>query len=263
MFFGIYGFKFDVPIQCVNYKLKPLPVKKPKSAVDRDNFYLTGYLEIDTDYAHNTEKDIFIISSILTFIQQQHVIITFDRSETIAFPEKLGILVRRTKGGELVINDSSKELLLNLLIKKLDDANFLRKTNFETTLFRNIEIWRLNSHFVEITYYFCFSGIEALARCSLNDDVSSAAQVISPFLRNLGFKINQDEIQDYTHVRNALFHSGCHVKTINKNGTNTELKLIDFEDKIMRLFPDVLLKVIGFDDNHINWNRWKDLMAFR
>jgi hypothetical protein len=29
------------------------------------------------------------------------------------------------------------------------------------------------------------------------------------------------------------------------------------------LFTDVLLRVLQFDDPHINWNRWRDRMAFQ
>jgi hypothetical protein len=86
--------------------------------------------------------------------------------------------------------------------------------------------------------------------------------LITCFLKCLGFDVTQDEskkskdplrkfkaIQNFLNVRNALFHYGC------------KSDLSDFEDPIMRLFPDVLLKVVGFEDEYINWNRWQDLMG--
>jgi len=44
---------------------------------------------------------------------------------------------------------------------------------------------------------------------------------------------------------------------LKKSVKITELPNLD------ALFADVLLKVLGFDDPQINWNRWRDRMAFQ
>ena len=69
-------------------------------------------------------------------------------------------------------------------------------------------------------------------------------------------------MQTYAHLRNALFHQGKFEKRINENVCEVVLKLTDYDDEWRRLIPDVLLKVLGFDDGLINWKRWLDRMSF-
>ena len=61
---------------------------------------------------------------------------------------------------------------------------------------------------------------------------------------------------------NALFHNGAFEKPILENGREVVLELARYADYLGRLVPDVLLKVLGFDDQLINWNRWLDRQAF-
>ena len=85
-----------------------------------------------------------------------------------------------------------------------------------------------------------------------------------------GFNVAQDNIHSrhlgmntYAHLRNALFHNGSFEKSFNENGVEITLKLIDYASYLSRLLPDQLLKVLGYDDKHINWNRWQDRMPFK
>lgn len=266
MFFGIYGFKFKTPIHGDGYTLMPLSNNNSEKATNRRSFHLTGYMEIQsTDNIHKIEEIIFNVSSILTFIQQQHVIITYNSYESIDSlgkqEQELNIFASREHGSELVLEDS-KELLCNLLMDKLHNEDFLKSTGFSEAFFRDVEVWRLNKQFMEITYYLCFSGIEILARRKFNDARLPVVQIITNFLKPLGFDVTQDDMQNYAHVRNALFHSGEFSKTINQNGSEIKLDLSEFENSIIGFFPDILLKIIGFNDNRINWKRWKDLQSF-
>jgi hypothetical protein len=90
------------------------------------------------------------------------------------------------------------------------------------------------------------------------------------YLKNFGFDVEQNNllrrtqsVQTYAHLRNALFHQGKLETKISENGREIMLKLTDFSSNWQRLVADVLLKVIGFDDGHINWNRWLDRMPFQ
>lgn len=60
-----------------------------------------------------------------------------------------------------------------------------------------------------------------------------------------------------------LFHNGAFERTFNENGKAITLKLSEYESYLRRLVPDLLLKVMGYDDGHINWNRWLDRQPFR
>lgn len=285
MYIGIYGFEFNEPIriESAGFNLTPLysDYKKVKPlARDKKNFNLTGFIEITEEYSLNDKwtndkwmidygEKIWVISSLLTFCQQQWVIVSprlVEKQEDLHL--KLYLPQYRTVGSKLPYSDGLKEKLLNLLYSKLQDNEFIKATDFKTAFYRNVELWRLNQHFEDINYYFCFSGIETLARHSKSppDYETDAAKVITPFLNSLGFdegilenlgfkknikngKVNQDEIQDFAHVRNALFHYGAKSKEIKgKKGENRTIYLDGFEDRIMRLFPNVLLKVVGFNE---------------
>lgn len=278
MYIGIYGFEFNKPIRIESAGFELIPIYNNRREVkplarDKRSFNLTGFIEITGEYSSiqydkwmiDYGEKIWVISSLLTFCQQQWVIVSHnlvEKREELHL--KLDFPQYRTVGSELLFFDNSKEKLLNLLYSKLQNNEFIEETDFETAFYRNVELWRLNQHFVDINYYFCFSGIEALARCSLRDyETKNVAVVITSFLNGLGFdkgileklgfnlkngNVTQEEIQDFVHVRNALFHYGAKSKEVNKNGTIVTLCIDDFEERIMLLFPKVLLKVVGFDD---------------
>ncbi len=124
--------------------------------------------------------------------------------------------------------------------------------------------------FVDVTYYYNFSSLEILSRTFTKDFKSPVAVLATNFLKKLGFDVSQDNadsrhlgIQTYVHLRNALFHNGNFEKSFQENGNTITLKLNDYDSYLSRLMPDVLLRVIGYDDEHINWNRWVDRQPFR
>jgi hypothetical protein len=184
MYVGIYGFEFGerikiesaglelIPISKTHEETKPLAEthKEIKSlAKDRQNFNLTGFMEVAEKRSRSDEEKIWEISSLLTFCQQQWVIVSYNPVESVeTLPQKLKLSQYRTCGSELLSFDKSKEKLLNLLYEKLQDNEFLEKTDFKTAFYRNVELWRFNLFFEEINYYFCLSSIEALARCKFD-----------------------------------------------------------------------------------------------
>ena len=59
-----------------------------------------------------------------------------------------------------------------------------------------------------------------------------------------------------------MFHNGKFAATFNENGTEVTLRITDYEDQFRMLVPDVFLRVMGYDDDSINWNRWRDRQPF-
>jgi hypothetical protein len=92
---------------------------------------------------------------------------------------------------------------------------------------------------------------------------------IAKILQNFGFdfKVNypsdlQRSVSSYTHLRNGLFHRSAQEVTINQNGTDVIYKISDYWGTLSSLVPLIIMKAIGFDDGHINWDRWRTRIAF-
>lgn len=87
-------------------------------------------------------------------------------------------------------------------IEQPDDP--LRKS-----LFRELEIARLATSFVETHHFLAFSGLEPLGRRSgPNRSDRNAAMPISELLNQHEFVITQSEVEDWCRARNEAFHRG-------------------------------------------------------
>jgi len=84
---------------------------------------------------------------------------------------------------------------------------------------------------------------------------------ITTMLNDLGFPATQIEVERWARARNKLFHNG-QLSCPDPEG-GPDINLIDQLDGITAVLCDVLLKELAFDDAHINWNRWRDRIAFR
>ncbi|GAH45152.1 unnamed protein product, partial [marine sediment metagenome] len=123
---------------------------------------------------------------------------------------------------------------------------------------------------IDFTYYLDFSALEILSRTILDDYTSNAAVVTSNLLNQYGFSVSQDNshdrhlgMQTYAHLRNSLFHNGEFEKSFNENENIITLKLNDYANYLRLLVPDLLLRILGYDNDNINWNRWLDRMPFK
>lgn len=280
-FFGIYGYEITRAIQVGPFLLRPCSSSLPEEnnlATDSQRFHLTA---IGTSSGEISMQSLFDLSAALTFCQQQWVEVTrplnssadIDAGQMLGqFPLELKLNCGRP-AGELLMRDSScessRQNLLELCLQKLNDASFEETTGFRSAFFRHVESWRLRQPFVDLTYYLDFSALEILARTAGRNQDDPIAQVTTSFLKQLGFDVKQDDIkvreksmQTYAHLRNALFHNGQFEYQVKDNAAIVTLKLLEFEDYFRRLVPDVLLKVLGFNDGHINWNRWLDRQTF-
>jgi len=154
---------------------------------------------------------------------------------------------------------------LNLVMEKLADEQFERATGFRSAFFRNTDMVKMGAAPIDVTYSLLFTGLELLARKFLKPQGRSAlSYLIRAFLEPHGFPIAEDEAWQTAKCRNALFHRGELSTTYKSSVGDAELS-IQLSDlpNIQALFTDVLLKVAGFDDPGINWNRWRDRMPFR
>jgi len=289
-FFGIYGYEITRPLSLNGLYLTPRvtpPNDARKLATSRSEFNLTGIGEITSSGRASlpeSQRDIlFDLAAALTFCQQQWVIVSriishpdnVDPQRVLqSFPDQLDVRQERPSPGAVLISDffdpDARCRFLDLCLDKLRDNQFEEATYFRKAFYRNVEIWRFNRQLLDVTYYMIFSALEILARRHSGDYTSSIAQVLTPFLRDeCRFSVEQDKpsvrersVQTYVHLRNALFHNGEFEVTFNENGYQITLKLMDYFDKLERLLSDVLLRVLGYNDPHINWNRWLDRMPF-
>jgi hypothetical protein len=277
---GIYGFAMTRPIQAAGISIEPC-FTDHKDAVlradDPDQFFLTAVAELPDQDARELAFD---LAAALTFCQARWVIVTrptraqpgatLDQFKS-KLPQMLDLPMRRQSDGQLIMEDTfepgSRQQLLNLCIRQLQDAPFNEKTGFRSGLFRCVEALRMDPAYIDVTYYLHFSALEIMTH-SIEGD-GSFAPLATRLLRKYGFDVVQNDpsrpicsLQNYAHVRNGLFHKGALVVEVPVNQAKVKLKLTDYDERLRRLVPDVMLKILGFDDGHINWNRWLDRMPF-
>lgn len=281
--FGIFGYEISKHTEFGNFILDPFttnPTEAEKLSLDRKKFNLTAVGEIKNG---PNRQALFDLAGALTFCQQQCVVV----SNPYEFPDEIEVEEAKTKfpgsyettahrptTGALIQNDSfdpdGRQDFLKLCTEKLTDPVFEEKTNFRKAFFRNVESWRMSRQIIDFTYYLDFSALEILSRTILNDYTSNVAAVACTLLNQNGFSVQQDNrndrhwgMQTYAHLRNSLFHNGEFVKTFDENGNTITLKLNDYDDYLRRLLPDLLLKILGYTNDKINWNRWIDRMPFK
>jgi hypothetical protein len=137
----------------------------------------------------------------------------------------------------------------------------LPNDHFRKAFFYQIEISRLSRPLVELHYFLAFSGLEILARnYGRHGKNKRAAVPISCLLSDHGFANDPAEVQRWADARNNLFHRGVLSSPSHQPGI--EIKLTDYLMTVSNVLTDLLLKMLPFDDGHINWNRWRDRQAW-
>jgi len=236
----------------------------------------------------------FDLEAALTFCEQQRVALSHsvqlmpgedartmlmsDKPNEVknSLPLQLGVSnslfrrgIRPTSGACLQFDAFAPETrirFLELVTKKLADPDFQRETGFRSAFFRNTEIARMGEAPIDVIYSLVFTGLELLARKNLKSGSKKEklSDLLEGFLSKLGFKPTVDEAGQIATCRNALFHRGEYDGTYwhSESKQKQSIKITDLP-RIEVLFADVLLKVLGFDAPEINWNRWRDRMAFK
>jgi hypothetical protein len=210
----------------------------------------------------------------MTFCQQQHVLVTRlieisegdsieDLVQSGRLADNLPSLQQRPTIGSLLMDDGystdSRTRLLDLVLQFTRGAPVV--TLLIGAIYRQIEIWRLWNPLVELQHFLAFSGLEILGRAfgpSPND--RNAAVPIAGYLQSRGFNAPQTLVEEWTAARNGAFHRGLLGSTVPSSG-----KAVDIADQLFGLetiLADACLKEMGFNNPHINWNRWADRHPF-
>jgi hypothetical protein len=282
-YFGIFGYECTELAELDDFKIIPLSDehrKISKLSSDQTTYHLTAFLELD-DQVHNQRELVYDLKAILSFIDRKDVIIANKLKNTEQpgnleddYPQFIKSHYRHNGGGQVIMSDTfskdSRKTFIEMAMKKLSDQTDPNNEVFRSAFFKTIEIFRARESFIDVDYYLLFSALESLSRAVLNNDSRNASEPIAIFLQPYGFNIVQDNPNDlfrsvstYTHLRNALFHEGNFEKEVNINGSLIKLELSKFYSAFRGLLPLVMMRYIGFDDDHINWNSWIDRMAFK
>ncbi len=280
IFCGIYGYGITKEIALKGITLTPKYSSDHQIAQrhrDTKTHHLTALAQMD-DY---DPKILFDLEGILTFIEGLDVLIcspldlkSFDGGVFSQFSNTINIR-NRGSDGECIMMDSfsrnGRSDFIKKTLDKLNDQTFCNRTKFRSAFFKCVETFRQRTPFLDVSYFFLFSALESFARGLLNDySNKNAAIPISKLLRQYGFNINQENMSDlkrsaltYTSLRNTLFHHGdLEVDIKGSNGVSAHIRLTDYHQNLAALMPLVMMKAVGFDDGHINWDRWIDRMPF-
>lgn len=277
--FGIYGFDFTTPATISQVEIVPL-YRYPDSrrrAEDRTDLLLTGYGALRDGWTGTESDQIALVRRLgdgMTFCQQQLVVPTRiirispgDSVEALVesgrLPASLPIFSDRQTFGEAIGNDSffpgSRVRFLEMFLAHLEVTTPVHPLT--TALYRQIEVWRLSAPLVEVAHFLLFSGLEILARAfGPHPDNRNVAVPIAGFLAAHGFAVSQVLAEEWAAARNAMFHRG--ELAARAPGTGNQVRVGDHLYELGALLADSSLKQIGFDDGHINWNRWQDRQPF-
>lgn len=273
---AIYGFEITRPISFGTCRIEPITNSYEKArtlARDLEAYHLTATLLGDT----LPEDERFRLEGVLSFIEHLDVIV-FPASQLIGDAEpvasKLPAILRRQRrnsGGGAVIGEDtffrqSRADFLALAMSKLGDERFCKSTKFDTLLFKCVETFRQRSPFLEITYFLLFSGLESFARACLNDTKTrNASKPIYRLLNSYGLSVLLDDpnnlprsIATYTRLRNSLFHNSDFRAIVSIGGTDIQLDASAYLFHLSMLISLTILKAVGFDDGHTNWDAWID-----
>jgi hypothetical protein len=296
---GVYGYTFTKPFDVAGLRFEPLYDRHAialERGRDTQAFHLTGVLlvPIDSLFAlRGWTETFFDLEAALTFCERQRVtlshcvqlmpgedirtILLADEPHDLkdALPMKLAVSdslsqrgPRRTSGACLQFDAFASDMrtrFLALAMKRLSDADFQHVTGFRSAFFRNTEMVKMGEAPIDVTHSLLFTGLELRARKALKPNKDAKLPyILRTFLEAQGFGVTEDEARQIAQCRNALFHRGELVATYHTAVGNVKqaIKITELPN-LDSLFTDVLLKVLGFDDPEINWNRWRDRMAFQ
>ncbi|WP_281688777.1 hypothetical protein [Pseudomonas citronellolis] len=240
-----------------------------------DSYCVTGYIFSEK----LSREQIFDLQAVLSFIEHIDVRISSGillKEPTVGRPEfdLTPFPGPRFSGGGAVIStdnfcrNSRKEFIALALPMLLENSS--RQSKFRLLFFKKIETFR-RQPFIEITYFLLFSGLESYSRYSIpENNFRSASEAIYKVMKGYGFNVFQDKATDlrrsiatYAHIRNALFHEGELVKTLNVNGGKIKIDSANYLFSFSMLVSLLVMKIVKFDDGHTNWDCWIDRQLYK
>lgn len=271
---AIYGFEFSYKFKAAGLTFIPnesnyLSAKKLARDLSSHNFTGTVYGDvIDSQTIHDLE-------GVLSFIEHLDVIVLGSVEtayEHNLFASKITAHKRNSGGGAVIRSEtldscvSSRQQFIELSLIHLRDEEFCNRTRFRSLLFKCVETFRQRQPFLEVSYFLLISGLESFCRASQGDYTSKNAAIpIAKQLRTYGFNVFQDKpselsrsISTYLHIRNTLFHQGDFTAVVKINDTTLELNCSEYLFSLSMLCSLTVMKAIGFDDGHTNWDCWID-----
>lgn len=272
---AIYGYEITRPINVCGFKITPVAntyQDAKKLARDLSSYNLTAIISSDD----LSNESLFKLEAILSFIEHLSVLISkpvsenFYQSNAEPFPASLVLSSRTSGGGAVIASDSfrpkSRETFIKLAFEHLSNEAFCNSTKFKHLFYKTAETVRQHRTFVDITYFLLYSGLETYCRAIQNDFTSSnSSGPIHKTLKGLSFNVYQDNpsdlprsISSYTHLRNKLFHNSEYEKTVKINNDIVTLHISDYLFRTSMLASLTVMKAIGFDDGHTNWDCWID-----
>ena len=273
---AIYGFEVTRLISYGSWRIEPITDSYEQArqlARDLEAYHLTATIIGEA----LPEDERFRLEAVLCFIEHLDVIVfpanqLVDDAAPVAsqFPSVLRRQRRNNGGGAVIGSDTffqqSRSEFLSRAMSKLADAAFCQSTKFNILLFKCVETFRQRSPFLEITYFLLFSGLESFARATLSDtSTQNASKPIYRLLKSYGLSVLLDEesnlprsIATYTRLRNSLFHNSEFKAIVRISGTDVPLDASSYVYHLSMLVSLTIMKAIGFDDGHTNWDAWID-----
>ena len=276
---GVYGYNITREIDLPGLRIVPTDDDYSRvrdAARDLNEFRLTAIAYLDQP----KDEFLFELEAVLSFIEHLEVLVTSpiscgESDVTDQFPVSIAAHKRHNGGGAMLMADAflpeSRKDFIAKVLDRLGDQAFCDSTQFRILFFKCVETFRQRKQFLDTSYFFLFSGLESYSRAATNDRVSKNVSVpICTALTQLGFDVSQDRpdelvraVSTYVQLRNALFHNSELESEVNINGNIVRLKVIDYIFHISQLVALSVLKIVGFDDGHINWNSWVDRQPFK
>ena len=280
---ALYGFEFTRAFSAGGLSFEPIESAHSAAktlARDMQGHNLTGTVSAPTLSAEKR----YHLEGVLSFIEHLDVIVSepADDEEAVREPEKhfptrITTRSRNNGGGAVLGSDAfnpwreSRKQFVELALNHLADAEFCRRTRFNSLLFKCAETFRQRQPFLEISYFLLISGLEAFARAIQNDYATrSSSAPITRALQCYGFNVYENNPNDlpravstYLHVRNALFHQGDFSATVQMDASQVTLNCTEYLFNLSMLVSLTIMKAIGFDDGHTNWDCWIDRQLHR
>lgn len=274
---AIYGYTITKAIDLGLARIEPILTTQDDivaSARDLQTFHLTAYV-IGDDLS---SKFIFNLSAVLSFIERMDVHVTDptfnDEFNQAEWPLKIEARYRHNGGGAKIHLDSlcpdSRATFIRLALARLTDLEECERTGFDKLFHKYVEAGRQRRPFIEVMWFLLFSGLEDYSRRQQGDFGTNVTAAIANTLQDLGFAICENNakvlarsVTTYTQLRNGLFHNGKHEVDVNINNKLVTLRLSDYLFHLDQLIALAILRIIGFDDGHINWESWFDGQPFK
>lgn len=253
MKFAVYGFFFEQAFSFNSFNFEPQKYHLPfwdevKVSKDKYHYNLTGCIETNETDAN---EFIFYMQPVLTFVQQQDVIIKVVQDENCVNDSYEADFERRGAGAPFSMYfDIQKEIVEKLYLKLIDKKDLCNmrgssvfesehNSEFRSLVYKVAEPFHMRRPCIEITYFLYFSGLEAFCKQFLKSyypDIKiekDAGRNIAKMLEKLNinyiqlytadmnYNLKKKEflkedflrlsLSTYSNLRNKLFHENIFV----------------------------------------------------